>query len=101
MFDRNSVNKVINQFIGELAGAGYSPDEVYLFGSYAKDKPNEFSDIDIAVWNKKFSGCLPMDIENIKSIVSKYSIIELHTFNSDDQDSPFVCEIKANGIRII
>jgi len=101
MFERKTINTIIHQFIEELANAGYSPDEVFLFGSYAKGKPNKYSDIDVAVWDKKFSGCLPLDIENIKSIVSKYSAIELHTFNSDDKDSPFIREIKTNGIRII
>lgn len=101
MFERKAINKIIHQFIDELTNAGYSPDEVFLFGSYAKGKPNKYSDIDVAVWDKKFSGCLPLDIENIKSIVSKYSAIELHTFNSNDEDSPFIREIKANGIRVI
>ena len=101
MFDKNAVKTIIHQFIGELANVGYSPDEVFLFGSYAKGKPNEFSDIDVAVCDKKFSGCLPLDIENIKSIVSKYSAIELHTFNSNDKDSPLIREIRKNGIRII
>lgn len=101
MFDKGALKTIIHQFIGELASAGYSPDEVFLFGSYAKGKPDKFSDIDVAVWDKKFSGCLPLDIEDIKSIVSKYSAIELHTFNSDDKDSPFIREIRTNGIRII
>ena len=101
MLDRKAVNTIIHKFIGELSGAGYSPDEVILFGSYAKGKPNRYSDIDIAVWDKKFSGCLPYDIENIKSILSKYSAIELHTFNSNEKDNPFIREIRTNGIRII
>ncbi len=49
-------------------------------------------------WDIKFSGCLPLDIENFKSILSKYSSIELHTFNTDDKDNPIIREIKKNLI---
>jgi hypothetical protein len=52
------------------------------------------------VWDSKFSGCLPLDIENIKSKLSKYSSIELHTFNIEDKYNPIIREIKTNGIRI-
>ncbi|MDO9578973.1 MAG: nucleotidyltransferase domain-containing protein [Bacteroidales bacterium] len=100
MYDKNAVIVIINHFISELNSAGYSPDEVFLFGSYAKGNPHKFSDIDVAVWDSKFSGCLPLDIENMKSILSKFSSIELHTFNSEDKDSPIISEIKTNGIRI-
>jgi len=100
MYDKNAVIVIINHFISELNSAGYNPDEVFLFGSYAKGNPHKFSDIDVAVWDSKFSGCLPLDIENMKSILSKYSSIELHTFNSEDKDSPIISEIKTNGIRI-
>ena len=101
MYDKDTVNAIITHFISELINADYSPDEVFLFGSYAKGNPHKFSDIDVAVWDQKFSGCLPLDIENIKSILSRFSSIELHTFNSEDKDSPFISEIKTNGIRII
>jgi len=100
MYDKNTVIEIINHFISELTSAGYTPDEIFLFGSYARGNPHKFSDIDVAVWDRKFSGCLPLDIENIKSILSKYSSIELHTFNSEDKDSPIISEIKTNGIRI-
>ena len=101
MVDKSTVITIIHNFIAELANADYSPDQVILFGSYAKGNPHKFSDIDVAVWDRKFSGCLPIDFENIKSILSKYSSIEIHTFNSEDKDSPIIEEIMANGIRIV
>jgi hypothetical protein len=33
MYDKNVVIEIINHFISELINAGYSPDEVFLFGS--------------------------------------------------------------------
>ena len=101
MYDEDAVNAIITHFISELIKADYSPEEVFLFGSYAKGNPHKYSDIDVAVWDQKFSGCLPLDVENIKSILSRFSSIELHTFNSEEKDSPFISEIKTNGIRII
>lgn len=100
MVDQAAAIEVIHRFMGELANVGYTLDEVYLFGSYASGIPNSFSDIDVAVWDSKFSGCLPFDIENVKSILSRYSLIELHTFNSKENDSPYIQEIKTKGIRI-
>ncbi len=101
MYEKNVVIGIINHFVSELITVGYAPNEVFLFGSYAKGNPHKYSDIDVAVWDSKFSGCLPFDIENIKSLLSKYSDIELHTFNSQDKDSPIIKEIKTNGIRIV
>ena len=101
MFDQNSSITIVRHFIDEMINKGYTPDEVFLFGSFAKGNPHEYSDIDIAVWDSKFSGCLPLDIENFKSILAKYSLIELHTFNSAEIDNPFIREIRKNGIRII
>jgi predicted nucleotidyltransferase len=101
MYDKNTVITIIHNFIAELTNADYKPDQVYLFGSYAKGNPHKFSDIDLAVWDKKFTGCIPLDIERIKSILSKYSSIELHTFCPEDKDSPLIREIVENGIRIL
>lgn len=101
MLDQTAAIGMIHRFVRELTQVGYMPDEVYLFGSYASGSQDNFSDIDVAVWDRKFSGCLPFDIENIKSILSRYSIIELHTCNSNDEDNPYIPEIKTKGIRII
>ena len=44
MLDREDINKVIIN-IKKIA----NPKKIYLFGSYAKGKANEYSDIDILV----------------------------------------------------
>ena len=100
MLTRKALNHRISGFITELRAAGYSPSRVVLFGSYAKGKPHELSDIDLAVWDKKFVGCGTADIEPIASIVSKYPLLELHPFSEEDTESnnPFVKEILRHGI---
>ena len=100
MLTRKALNQRISSFVADLKIAGYAPSRVVLFGSYAKGKPNEISDIDLAVWDKKFTGCGTADIEPIASIVSKYPLLELHPFSEEDTESnnPFVQEILRHGV---
>ena len=82
----------------DLKTAGFAPSKIMLFGSYVSGKANELSDIDVAVWAKGFSGTRVLDIEKIASIVSKYPMIEVHTFSSDDNSiNPFTEEILKTG----
>ena len=100
MLTRKALDQRISGFVADLKSAGYSPSKVVLFGSYAKGKPHELSDIDLAVWDKKFTGCGTEDIEPIASIISKYPLLELHTFSEEDTESnnPFVKEILRHGV---
>jgi predicted nucleotidyltransferase len=100
MYDQSAVINIVRQFVLELTTAGYNPEVVFLFGSYANGKPSIWSDIDVAVWDEKFSGCLPLDVEDLKSLLSKFSNIELHTFSLEDQESPLIREIRQSGICI-
>lgn len=102
MFTRKALAEHIDRFINELELCGYLPERVLLFGSYAAGSPHEYSDIDLAVWDQKFTGCGSVDVEPIARIVSKYHPIELHTFDpADDQDTPFIREIKRKGIVVL
>ena len=100
MLTRKALNKRVSDFIADLRTAGYSPERVVLFGSYAKGKPHAHSDIDLAVWDQKFTGCGTIDVEPIASIVSKYPLLELHSFSLDDTEynNPFVKEILKQGV---
>jgi predicted nucleotidyltransferase len=99
MLTRKALNQRISGFLSDLKNAGYSPSKVMLFGSYAKGCPTNLSDIDLAVWDKKFTGCGTVDIEPIASIVSKYPLLELHPFSEEDTEdnNPFVKEIVKHG----
>jgi predicted nucleotidyltransferase len=94
--------KHINDFLNDLKAVGYTPEKAFLFGSVAKGSARETSDIDLAVWDKKFSGCLAEDYEPIKKILRKHFLIELHTFPSQENefDNPFISEIEKTGVRI-
>ena len=103
MLTRKALNLRIAGFVADLRTAGYTPSRVLLFGSYAKGHPNEASDVDLAVWDKKFTGCGTEDIEPIASIISKYPLLELHTFSEEDTESnnPFVKEILRQGVLAV
>lgn len=103
MLTRKALSQRISGFVEDLRRVGYSPSRVILFGSYAKGKPHEYSDIDLAVWDKKFTGCGTVDIEPIASIVSKYPLLELHPFSEEDTEdnNPFVKEILRDGIMAV
>ncbi|HLF63377.1 MAG TPA: nucleotidyltransferase domain-containing protein [Saprospiraceae bacterium] len=92
----------VEAFIRELKDHGYHPIRAIVFGSYAKFRQHKDSDIDLAVWDEKFEGSSPLDIEPILSLMRKYSAIELHTFSPDDtyENHPFVKEIVDTGIEI-
>ncbi len=99
MFTRKALNKYINGFIEELKSQGYKPMKAILFGSYAYGKPNELSDIDLALWDARFKGCGTHDVEPIATLLSKYPFIELHPFAPEDtpEQNPFVHEITKKG----
>ena len=81
MLTRKALDQRIAGFVADLRTPGYTPSRVLLFGSYAKGHPNEASDVDLAV-------------------ISKYPLLELHTFSEADTESnnPFVKEILRHGV---
>ena len=76
----------------------YDINFCYLFGSYAKNKPNEKSDIDLLI-DSKITG---LDyyglLENLKEILHKN--IDLVRFDDCIQNTPFIKEIMKDGIKI-
>ncbi len=103
MLSRKFVKKYIQDFLAELTKVyGYKPQRAVLFGSVAKMNTHEHSDIDLALWDARFEGCRPIDCEPIARLLSKFYLIELHTFElSDTSDThPFVFEIEKKGVEI-
>lgn len=89
-------------FIAELKRMGYRPLRAVVFGSYAKFRQHPYSDIDLAVWDEKFEGESPLDLEPLSRLIRMHSPIELHTFSPEDtaENHPFVKEIISTGIEI-
>jgi predicted nucleotidyltransferase len=102
MVNRTTAIDQIIELVKELILAGYDPARVYLFGSIVTGRQHEYSDIDVAVWDERFTGCLTIDYEPIKHILSQFPLIELHTFSIDDDENnhPWAREIIQNGIPV-
>lgn len=104
MFTRKAVKKIASAYIQELKRHGYNPKRAILFGSYAKGNPHKDSDIDLAIWDEKFTGCLPQDVETLVRVhkIKTPPLLELHTFHADENEhtNPFIGEVLKHGIPI-
>jgi predicted nucleotidyltransferase len=91
--------KIVTGFIPDLRAAGYAPERVVLFGSYAKGRPHPLSDIDLAVWDQHFVGGGTADIAPFAHLVSKYPGLEVHTFVLEDTatNNPFAGDVLRSG----
>jgi predicted nucleotidyltransferase len=102
MVTRTTALSQVSELLEALAGLGYRPIRAYLFGSVAEGRQHSDSDIDLALWDERFSGCLTIDYEPIKHVLSRFPYIELHTFAADDNEhsNPWAKEIAKRGISI-
>mgnify|MGYP006293003857 CR=1 FL=1 len=99
-----SIDNSIAKYL-ELIKNKYSDiEQVYLFGSYAKGKSTDESDIDIALIFKNLDDSLRFDIQVQLMLLAAEvdSRIEPHPISLEDFNSgnPFVVEIKKSGIEI-
>jgi predicted nucleotidyltransferase len=92
----------IEQLLAELRANGYGPTRALLFGSVAKGRAHELSDVDVAIWDEKFTGCKPIDYEHIAKILHRFPRVEVHTFHASEtkRDNPFIGEIEKHGVAI-
>ncbi len=92
----------IRNLVLDLRRIGYNPSKAVLFGSVAKQTSREDSDIDVAIWDKKFTGSKALDYESIVKVLHLYPRVELHTYNSREsiRSNPFIREILETGIEI-
>lgn len=94
----------IKDYIKKIETDNISLDKVYLFGSYASGKQKDWSDIDVALVSKLFTGDLIDDKNRIRKITLKFDyLISPITFNTSDfnESNPFAREIINTGIRIL
>jgi len=102
MYSQSDLNKIIKRFI-ELISPEFPLRSVYLFGSYAKGNPREYSDIDLAIVSDNFEGSRFFDKQKLNKYILITSIdLEAHPFKTEDftEDNPFVKEILETGIRV-
>jgi len=87
----------------EAVKKNYKIQAAYLFGSYAKQTENKWSDIDIALVSEDFSKDLFDARVNLLRLAARIDDrIEPIPYNRENfnQDDPLVHEIRKNGIPI-
>jgi predicted nucleotidyltransferase len=98
---KSDVINIVKEFINSISEK-YKIKNVYLFGSYSNETPNEYSDIDIAIiLNEKVDATVDFDIfkkaqlfdPRIEPVV--YSVSE---FQQDITD--IIVEVKQKGEKI-
>lgn len=99
----STVQKVI-KFVEEVRQQGVPIQQAYLFGSYAKGTPGEWSDVDVALVSDVFTGVRFEDIKRFVDVTIRapYILFEVHTFNTTDfeENDAFAQEIINTGVRV-
>lgn len=98
------VDKIINKYILHLKKSNLEFDKVYLFGSYAKNKHTEYSDIDLAFIfdNQKQIDYFDLQVLMLTLASDIDSRIEPHPMSSEDftPENPLAYEILITGKEI-
>ena len=102
MFTKKDLMKYISDYITECNKLGVHFKKVILFGSYARNTPHEWSDIDLALVSDDFTGRRLDDRDKIVRADIKFVDIESHMFNSAyfEEGDPFIEEIIKTGKEI-
>lgn len=102
-YDRKTIENIAKAFT-ELLRSEMNIKNVYIYGSAAKGRVTEDSDIDIAVVGDDFIGDPIEDTFKLMKLRRKVDIrIEPHPFKSSEfnKSDPFVREILLTGIKIL
>jgi len=89
----NKVKLIIDQFLRELESNDITVEQAVLFGSYAQETFNDWSDIDLAIVSKVFSGERFADRNKIRRIKLKVSCdLDPIPYNPEEfnDENPFV-----------
>jgi len=100
----DSIREIIGRYADVLRNHQINLAEVFLFGSFAKGTPREFSDIDVAVVSGSLSGDRFDDRCALMHLRWDVDLrIEPHPFRPEDftEDNPEAAEIMRTGIRIL
>ena len=105
MLTKNAAIKIVGDYAREIEMQGVHLQTVIMYGSFAKDRQHEWSDIDVALVADEFTGLGFVDKKLFPYIGIKkpYIRIEAKTYPTDyfRVSDPFIEEIKKEGIVIL
>lgn len=102
MLTKQTALKKAKAFIEECRKLPITIDKAILFGSFAEGKGGEYSDIDIAMFSKKFSNNILANLDLIGKVNIRYPEIEAHTYPSADYGKKGIMldQINKTGIEL-
>ncbi|MCF8378664.1 MAG: nucleotidyltransferase domain-containing protein [Bacteroidales bacterium] len=102
MVTRESAIKTARAFVNECNSSGLTFYKVLLFGSAAKDKTHEWSDIDLLLISDQFSDNIFDNLKLYSKINIKYPVIETHPYSTKYyiEKDDFINEIIKESIVI-
>jgi len=102
MVNREIAIKTAKSFIKECKSNGLIFYKVFLFGSAAKDKMNEWSDIDLLLISDQFNDNVFDNLKLYSKVNIKYPIIETHPYPTSyfKNGHSFINEIMRESIEI-
>ncbi|MCY7411417.1 MAG: nucleotidyltransferase domain-containing protein [Chitinophagales bacterium] len=97
--------KTVKEFVKVCGDHNLSFDKVILFGSTARNKAHQWSDIDVAFASKSFKHDPFQDRHILNRLVlkdKKFLDLQFHPFPTKyfNEGDPFIDEIKRTGIEI-
>ena len=100
MYSKENAIVVTQNFLKDCSLLGIKIEKAILFGSIAKNKQTENSDIDLALVSGMFGENFIINNKMTSKINIKYPNIEVHHFSSDyfKSSDPFIDEINKTGI---
>ncbi len=102
MLTREIAISEATNFVIDCIKSGVNIEKAIIFGSFAKNLQNEFSDIDVALVSGVFDNNFLKNNQLTSKINIKYPAIEVHHFNSEyfKKGDPFIAEITKSGYEI-
>ena len=100
---KGAIINTVKDFVKLVNADGIKLKKVILFGSYATNKQDKYSDIDLALVADEFSGVASEDVKLFLKAMRKYYMVQAQTYNTRDfgaDKDPFVQEILRTGIVI-
>jgi predicted nucleotidyltransferase len=102
--DKKLISEIIKKYILVIKHNNIKLRKMYLYGSYAHNKQNKDSDIDIAVVADNLTGNIIKDQFKLMKLSRDIDTrIEPYPFRTSEFDltNPFVKEIVSTGIKIL
>lgn len=100
MLTRKDILEAVSIFIDSADNSGLNLEKIFLFGSYAKGNPHQYSDIDLALFSKQFSNFHSENNALIQHTI-RLPQMQLHMYPLVEyEEDDFVQEIKKHAVDL-